>query len=269
MSKYKITLNKNTDKKICFNILYSLFFILFISGCVQQDSKPTISCSCDDVVCFSETITNYYSNCTDSIITFTCSANETIDAILKIDITKKENCEFFVSYPKNQDKELEGKDMICSFPLPEMLKISETGLFFIHTRYCSGPLKDIFEIRSNNSAHIIKDMRARDEACRNARLMIERGFYYDQNLTLELKIINYGNTSLNLQFLLVYPEKTIINNQSLDIPNNTTTFFTLHNVRDDLIRVEAQSTNCTQPCFECPNIQDFLQFIDIKGLGYF
>lgn len=123
------------------------------------------------------------------------------------------------------------------------------------------------------------------QICMDARVLLDRGVWFQSsgdpmegNLTLVVN--NYGKVPLNFQTILTYSDETLhgvqltrpyMENGSkrfFPISSETYTTITLQNVTKDLVEVTLQSTRCNPPCYECPAAQDFLRYIDIKGIGY-
>ncbi len=116
--------------------------------------------------------------------------------------------------------------------------------------------------------------------CLDARVLLQRGIWTETtppNGNLSLTIYNYGKVDLNFEVILRYSNITRhikgieIYNQTFNVthrsPNNVEIAL-LEDVSDDLQDVTIKSTMCDLPCYECPAAQDFLRYVEIKGLGY-
>ena len=112
------------------------------------------------------------------------------------------------------------------------------------------------------------------EHCMEARLMIRKATYDIDAKTLKVTVFNNGKVPLNLRPLLsfenetTHPTGTEIYNQSFLIKEDSFDIFTLTDVSDDLIEITMKSTACDPPCYECAAAQDFLGYVNIKGIGY-
>ncbi len=112
--------------------------------------------------------------------------------------------------------------------------------------------------------------RQRLEICSNARVLIQSGTWTKtsgHNGTLRLVIYNYGREDLSFLTLLTYknttrhPAGTVVISPTYNVSAGNIKTFTVINVSDDLQEATVQSE-------QCPGAQDFLRYIDIKGLGY-
>lgn len=117
------------------------------------------------------------------------------------------------------------------------------------------------------------------ENCIEARVMLKRGvFTADTNDptkgNLTLTTYNYGKVPLRFQSLLSYSNETRhpagleIYPGTFDVGNGKIEMFTLYGVSNDLLEATIKSVKCDPPCYECTAAQDFLKYIDMKGLGY-
>jgi len=88
-----------------------------------------------------------------------------------------------------------------------------------------------------------QSQRRQFEICANARLMILRASYDEQNETLSVIVHNYGSASLDLVALLEYTNTTLHPNiieqypQTCNVSANSIGSLTLRNVTKDLAKI--------------------------------
>jgi flagellin-like protein len=116
--------------------------------------------------------------------------------------------------------------------------------------------------------------------CLDAKVLLQRGIWTLTSSTphregnLSLTIYNYGKVPLSFEILLRYsnttrhPKGIEKYNQTFDVIDGDITLAELEEISDDMQDVTIKSTTCSPPCYECPGAQDFLRYIDIRGLGY-
>jgi len=115
------------------------------------------------------------------------------------------------------------------------------------------------------------------KVCTDARVLLKKAVWTnvsvpDGNLTLT--VYNYGKTNLRFKALLSYSNETrhaggvASHDKTFPVDAGRIEVVTLEGVSDDLTEVTIKSMQCDAPCYECQGAQDFLPYIDIKGLGY-
>jgi flagellin-like protein len=116
------------------------------------------------------------------------------------------------------------------------------------------------------------------KSCIDAKVLLQRAVYDPASKNLTLTIYNYGKVDLKFQALLSYSNLTIhktnatqIYANAVDVPatsGKNIVMFDVTGVDGDLDTITIKSTRCDRPCSECPGAQDFMRYVDIKGLGY-
>ena len=118
------------------------------------------------------------------------------------------------------------------------------------------------------------------KVCADARVLLKKAVFdidadpdpVEGNLTIT--VYNYGKANLRFKVLLSYSNET---RHVGGIATHPTNFpvdagkigvVSLGDVGDDLTEVTIKSMQCDPPCYECQGAQDFLPYLDIKGLGY-
>ncbi len=117
------------------------------------------------------------------------------------------------------------------------------------------------------------------EVCTDASVRLEKASY-DKDAgagpagNLTLTVYNTGKTNLRFKVLLTYSNETrhiggiASHPHTFPVDAGKIAVEALDNVTDDLVEVTIQSMQCDPPCYECQGAQDFVPYMDIKGLGY-
>ena len=118
------------------------------------------------------------------------------------------------------------------------------------------------------------------EVCVDARVQLQKAVWdgdsdpdpTEGNLTLT--VYNYGKVNLRLKVLLSYsnesqhPGGVATHDTTFPVDAGKISVQKLGDIGDDLTEVTIKSMQCDQPCYECQGAQDFLPYMNIKGLGY-